>query len=124
MPRNAISFEVHCENCGFFELWGLERAVKSLVSVGKLSAQSDFDAELFAQLFLQHIDHVFCPECHEESVLSARPGQPGNWDWEDSVRCEDCGGEIPPARLEAVKNATRCLPCQEAYERTLSTHQH
>lgn len=31
--------------------------------------------------------------------------------------CVDCGGEVARARLKAYPMATRCLPCQEAYER-------
>lgn len=32
--------------------------------------------------------------------------------------CADCGEEIAEARLKAYPMATRCLPCQEAYERS------
>lgn len=31
--------------------------------------------------------------------------------------CVDCGEGIAPARLKAYPMATRCLPCQEEYER-------
>lgn len=33
-------------------------------------------------------------------------------------RCEECGGAIPAARLRAMPDATTCLRCQEAKERT------
>lgn len=33
-------------------------------------------------------------------------------------RCEECGGAIPVARLRAMPDATTCLRCQEAKERT------
>ncbi|PZN29360.1 MAG: conjugal transfer protein TraR [Proteobacteria bacterium] len=32
--------------------------------------------------------------------------------------CEMCGGEIAPERLEAEPTATRCIRCQELYEKT------
>ena len=32
-------------------------------------------------------------------------------------RCEECGGEIDPFRLEALPWARRCLPCQVQLER-------
>jgi RNA polymerase-binding protein DksA len=32
-------------------------------------------------------------------------------------RCETCGHAIPPARLEALPTARRCVPCQEQAER-------
>lgn len=31
-------------------------------------------------------------------------------------KCEDCSGEIDPARLEALPRACRCLPCQRRAE--------
>ena len=31
--------------------------------------------------------------------------------------CAECGGEIARARLKAYPMATRCLPCQEQFER-------
>lgn len=30
--------------------------------------------------------------------------------------CRNCGAEIPPARLEAVPEAVRCLDCQRHFE--------
>jgi DnaK suppressor protein len=30
--------------------------------------------------------------------------------------CKDCGHEIPSARLEAVPEAVRCVPCQRRFE--------
>ncbi|HTE84582.1 MAG TPA: TraR/DksA C4-type zinc finger protein [Dehalococcoidia bacterium] len=30
--------------------------------------------------------------------------------------CEDCGSEIPPARLQAMPEATRCIGCQRSRE--------
>ncbi len=33
-------------------------------------------------------------------------------------RCEECGGPIAAARLRAMPDATTCLRCQEAKERT------
>jgi RNA polymerase-binding transcription factor DksA len=30
--------------------------------------------------------------------------------------CRDCGQEIPPARLEAVPEAARCVGCQRRFE--------
>jgi DnaK suppressor protein len=37
----------------------------------------------------------------------------------DYGRCVDCGKEIPPARLEAVPEAVRCIEDQARYEATL-----
>lgn len=31
--------------------------------------------------------------------------------------CEDCGELIPDKRLQAVPGTTRCVKCQEEYER-------
>ncbi len=110
--KTILLFEVRCSHCGFLEFWGVERAVRALVTIGKLSPQSDFDAILFAELFVYHIDDVFCPHCREVGTLSVKRAQPNSWEWEDAIRCEDCGHEIPQARLEALPGTTRCVSCQ------------
>jgi len=35
----------------------------------------------------------------------------------DYGRCQSCGEEIPPARLEAIPHATLCVACQARVER-------
>lgn len=114
--QKTVFFEVRCSNCGYFELWGLERAVRTLTAVGKLSPGTEFHAELFAELFLVHIKHVACPECDKTETLRATRIQKGDWDWEDAVRCEECGGEIPEVRLKAVPGTMRCVKCQQEYD--------
>lgn len=34
-----------------------------------------------------------------------------------SGECDDCGDAIPPERLKAVAGATRCVGCQEIFEK-------
>lgn len=34
-----------------------------------------------------------------------------------TLYCEDCGELIPDKRLQAVPGTTRCVKCQEEYER-------
>lgn len=36
-------------------------------------------------------------------------------------QCEDCDQPIAPARLEAEPTASRCIACQERYERTYAS---
>ena len=36
---------------------------------------------------------------------------------EQTLYCEDCGILIPERRLKAVPGTTRCVKCQETYER-------
>lgn len=115
--RTPVSFEVRCSRCGFFELWGLEQGIRALTAAGKLSPASDFDAALFAELLLAHAAAIPCPQCRNIGTLSIRKAEPGRWDWEDAVRCEDCDAEIPEARLQAVPEATRCIRCQERFEK-------
>jgi DnaK suppressor protein len=38
--------------------------------------------------------------------------------------CENCGGKIPAARLQAVPYATRCIRCQREAERSRSSNLH
>lgn len=46
-------------------------------------------------------------------LLSARVAPSG------VTECEDCGEDIPPARLAAAPFATRCIHCQENFERAV-----
>lgn len=107
-----ISFEVRCSSCGFFELWGLQQAIQALTQAGKLSPATDFDADLFAELFLVHAGKIACPNCRAIETLQANRVKAGDWDWADAVYCEDCGREIPPARLAAVPDTKLCVRCQ------------
>ena len=36
--------------------------------------------------------------------------------------CEDCGDEIPPKRRELIRGVTRCIYCQEVWERDRAMH--
>jgi RNA polymerase-binding transcription factor DksA len=45
------------------------------------------------------------------AAVRARMAGPGRPD------CLDCGEDILPARRKAVKNATRCKPCQEIQDK-------
>ncbi len=36
---------------------------------------------------------------------------------ESLEECEDCGDDIPEARRIAIKGVTRCIHCQELFER-------
>lgn len=37
---------------------------------------------------------------------------------ESATECEECGELIPEARRQAVPGCTRCIECQETYDRT------
>lgn len=39
---------------------------------------------------------------------------------EQVLYCEDCGELIPEQRLKAVPGTTRCVRCQENYERGIN----
>jgi len=41
-----------------------------------------------------------------------------------SIECEDCPGEIEPKRKAAMPSATRCIKCQEEWERYSRIHRH
>ena len=36
---------------------------------------------------------------------------------ESAHECEECGDEIPEARRQAVPGCTRCIECQNTYDR-------
>lgn len=111
--ESKIGFEVRCQSCKFFELWGMEQAIRALIKAGKLSITTDYDREIFAELLLTHQAKLICPQCRAKGTLDVKRAKTGQWDWEDAVYCEDCDKEIPPARIVAVPGVKRCISCQQ-----------
>lgn len=48
----------------------------------------------------------------EAGIAAARPRGEGR------DTCEECDAPIPPRRRQAHPTATRCVPCQDAVERS------
>jgi len=117
VKTNKVSFEVRCNNCSYFQLWGLEQVVRGLVQAGKLRLESDFDAALSYELFRVHCGTIRCPGCGETGSLSQISPKKNQWTWADEVRCEDCGNEIPLERLAAIPDVSRCVACQRKLEK-------
>lgn len=55
---------------------------------------------------------------HEVRILQAMDEAASRLDTPDFGICEDCGANIPAARLIANPTANRCVACQERYEHT------
>lgn len=53
----------------------------------------------------------------DDAVKRARSALPRG---ESLEHCEDCGGEIPAARREAVPGVRRCVACQSALDEAKS----
>lgn len=61
---------------------------------------------------------------HEERTLRALEVAAKHLDEPDFGLCEDCGANIPAARLIANPVATRCVACQERFEHTHAGQTH
>jgi DnaK suppressor protein len=61
---------------------------------------------------------------HEVRAIQAMENAAGRLDSPDFGVCEDCGANIPAARLIASPTATRCVACQERHEHTYSGQAH
>jgi RNA polymerase-binding protein DksA len=61
---------------------------------------------------------------HEVRALQALENARVRLDAEDFGLCEDCGAEIPAARLVANPVATRCITCQGQFEHTHAGQSH
>lgn len=115
--NETVAFEIRCRNCDYVELWGLERAIRELIRARKLSVKTDFDAILIQELFRVNCRSVPCPKCRSLATLTAEVPKKNQWTWADEVRCEDCGQEIPAARVAAVPGVSRCVSCQQVFEK-------
>lgn len=119
MGFGVISIELTCRNCAWRTVCGRIDAIDRLRSIGLLRRDPDPANELIAELMLSSAGRFACPVCRQ-SELSAKPATEapdGNDDdWQAAVLCEICRQPIPPARLEALPGAKRCLKCQEHAE--------
>jgi RNA polymerase-binding protein DksA len=61
---------------------------------------------------------------HEVRTLQALEAAFKRVDSPDYGQCEDCGANIPAARLVANPVATRCVACQERFEHTHAGQAH
>jgi len=61
---------------------------------------------------------------HEVRTLQALDAAFKRLDATDYGLCEDCGANIPAARLVASPTATRCVACQERFEHTHAGQAH
>jgi phage/conjugal plasmid C-4 type zinc finger TraR family protein len=46
-----------------------------------------------------------------------RESENSAWHPAGKVFCKDCGEQIKPERLKLVKNAVRCVKCQQKFEK-------
>ena len=109
-------FEIKCNKCNYYQLWGVEQSISALVRVGKLNFKSDFDVDLIKELFPIHAGSIICPQCKTVGSITAKVAPKKQWAWADEVHCEDCGSEIPPQRLAAVPKTVRCVKCQQLFD--------
>lgn len=61
---------------------------------------------------------------HEIRALQALESARGRLDDKDFGLCDDCGAEIPAARLVVNPVATRCVACQGHFEHTHTGQNH
>lgn len=61
---------------------------------------------------------------HEVRAIQAMEAAASRLDSPDFGICEDCGANIPAARLIANPTATRCVACQERHEHTYAGQPH
>jgi DnaK suppressor protein len=61
---------------------------------------------------------------HEVRILQAMEDAAARLDSPEFGQCEDCGANIPAARLIANPTATRCVACQERHEHTFRGQPH
>jgi RNA polymerase-binding transcription factor DksA len=71
---------------------------------------ADQGTETFEQEMDETTDMVLAEEARQVEVAQQRLEAGGYG------KCEDCGKEIPAARLEAIPEATRCIEDQSRYE--------
>lgn len=74
--------------------------------------QFEYDNEEEAEMAQLHSIHL-----HMNAVAEVLRKLDSQRSKESLHECEECGDEIPEARRIAVKGCTRCVYCQELYEK-------
>lgn len=56
-------------------------------------------------------------QAERENVLRHERGKAKARDKPSLSHCEDCGNQIPEGRLQALRGVTRCVGCQQEFEK-------
>ena len=134
-----ITTVLSCESCSWRSVCSQDATIQRIRSVGMLRRQAEPDDELIAELLPLAAAKMACPACsaiglrigetdgnnaqdHDAQAHDDWPRDQGSRDqwpsdqWNDAVVCEVCRQPIPPERVEAVPDATRCAACQTEAE--------
>lgn len=82
-------------------------------------AEDDFqyNNEEEAEMAQLHSIHM-----HMNAVAAVQRALDAQAEHASLTECEDCGDEIPEPRRRAIKGVTRCVYCQEVWERDRAMH--
>ena len=110
-----FSFELHCSNCGWRTVSGVDDAIARLRLIGLLRRDREPDEDVVAALLVEATPRMTCPLCKEKR-LTAEPTTDAAdaADWQAAILCEVCRQPIDPERLDAIPGTKRCacLPRQ------------
>ena len=108
----GLVVDVRCDHCGDHRLLDAAGALQWLHSLGRVRSQQAWDAEVVFEVFRGIADELGCRTCGVRGVFVGLPHDEGD-DWPEARTCQECGRLIPPERLAALPEATRCVGCQQ-----------
>ena len=111
-----LSVTLRCEQCDWQTTCGQEQVETRLRKLGLLRRAPNPPEELVQELLDLHLSRLTCDACGKAG-LSLADTEEQDSDWQQAIVCEVCRKPIPPERLEAIPNATRCVGCQDAEDR-------
>ena len=115
-------FRLTCPTCEAESFCGQDDAVRRLRLLGLLRREAEPSPQLVEELLVETAPRMTCPVC-KAIGLRAAPAE-DEWDdvnWQAAVLCEICRQPIATERLDAVPDAKRCVPCQDAVESGTAT---
>jgi hypothetical protein len=115
MPKRLKSLELHCPACSWRQLCGPQGVAAWLRKVHKIRPGRLPEPEILYALLDGVVGQLTCPKCGAVG-LSASPAAEDLAGWPEPRRCVSCAKPIPPERLEAIPNVTRCAACQQEAE--------
>ena len=112
-----LAKEFSCKACGWRTVAGSADVASRLRLVGLLRRAAEPADGLLEALLPEAAPRMTCPGCKAIGLTVGDADESDDWDdWQAAKLCEGCRKPIPPERLEALPDTTRCVACQDGAE--------
>lgn len=114
-----LSRLLHCKSCGWQTCCEQGQIEQRLRTLGLLRRAPHPPEELVSELLAVNLSRLKC-DAYGFAGLLLGPAvdNEAQEDWQQATLCQICNEPIPPDRLEIFPDASRCVACQDAEDRS------